>query len=261
MNSAATLLNRCPGPVPGGPGAFASRRSAGLQTAMLVRTHCVSPTWQFGPIHNSSLIIHLLPPKARRAGIFVASASQKQSKLRRSGIALSPHRRTGRFPISHRGGRLGRAPHDTPHPVGRSLLRRPNIAFFHPIRRSAVQRPVAGARVCDPQRPPCKSRPGSSFGCPLPSVCCGSPSRTPSGAAGARVCDPQQTPCKFKPENCFDFPENGSVLDIYIFASGTHFGVPSGLARIHMDGHGGKQKRKAKGSRTEVFMNCVHHQG
>jgi hypothetical protein len=44
---------------------------------------------------------------------------------------------------------------------------------------------AAGARVCDPQRTPCKSRPENRFDFPLPSACCGSQSRAPVPERGA----------------------------------------------------------------------------
>ncbi len=165
MNSGPTLLNRGPRPVPGGPGAFAPRRSAGLQPALVVRMKRVNSTGQVvgrhkpvrrsaglrppqqtpsqskpengfdfplplaccgsqsrAPglrpgrpvphqagcqLHPSSLMIHPFHPgnplPARRAGIFAVFPSQKQFKLRRSGIALPRQVRTGRFLISRLG--------------------------------------------------------------------------------------------------------------------------------------------------------------
>jgi len=73
--------------------------------------------------------------------------------------------------------------------------------------RSALPRPAVGARVCDPQRPPCQPRSENCFDFPLPSACCGSqnhapglrrgPPRQPGGWPGpvGRCCHPPVSRC------------------------------------------------------------------
>jgi hypothetical protein len=137
MNSGATLLNGCPRPGSGGPGAFA-RQVAGARVCDPQHTPCKSkpqncfdfpsPSARCGsqsraPRQGAEAPIAIKPVtdrgsgaspagrgnplQAPRADTVVASPSQNQSKLRRSSIAWPPHVRIGRFLICRRSGISG----------------------------------------------------------------------------------------------------------------------------------------------------------